>query len=258
MLVPAAAGAVTGAVRVAARGAAVGMVGAARAATLARGGAERRTGSSRVAAARSPFALALAFASTASALARRRARSASPDGTSGKDALAAGDAAPLRCRPLPSALFDGAALRPEFEDAEDAAEPTAGNATSGGMSARSTYWRVDFIAQPARTVTLITGSSMTTLERTRSREPPVRGSDSTVTETRPGSTRDAPCRTSASAQNPSPVSPSPNDTGIDRLSGRPISAAPWGCPRVKAAASSTKPSKNREVAKRLSCKMIVK
>lgn len=254
MPVPDADGAGAGAARGAARGAAVGMVGAALAATLARGGAERRTGSSRGAPA---FAFALAFASTASALARRRARSASPAGTSGKEA-SDGDVAllpSLRRRPLPSALFDVAPLRP---DVDDAAEPTAGNATSGGMSASSTYWRVDFIAQPARTVTLITGSSMTTLERTRSREPPVRGSDSTVTETRPGSIRDAPCRISASAQNPSPVSPSPNDTGIDRLSGRPISAAPWGCPRVKAAASSKKPSKNREVAKRLSCKMIVK
>lgn len=107
-------------------------------------------------------------------------------------------------------------------------------------------------------MTLITGSSTTVLERNRSREPPVRGSRSTVTLTLAGSIRDDPCSTSAWAQNPSADSPSPSETGIDRFSGRPISAAPWGCPRVKAMASSAKPSKNREVAKRLSCKMIFK
>ena len=243
------------------RGAAVGTVAAAPAATLAREGADGREAVSRgtscaLAGAGGADAARWALASTASALARRRARSASSDDTAGKvdglaedgPALPSAATAPPR-RPVPP---------PEdARFAETAGAVATGNAGSAGMSDSSTYWRDDFIAQPACRLTVTTGSSITVLERTRRREPPDRASDSTVTATRPGSIRDAPWVISTVAQKPSPVSPSPRETGIDRFSGRPINAAPWTWPRVKAAESSAKPSKNREAATRLNCKMIV-
>jgi hypothetical protein len=126
-------------------------------------------------------------------------------------------------------------LREDGKFVEGAGVTTTGDEMSAGTSARSTKALVDFMSQPARTVTVTTGSSTAVLDRTRMRGLPGLDPGSSVTLTPRSAMIVSPWATSAPRQSDSPPdSDASKDRGMTMSSGLPIHTAPWGRPIVKA------------------------